>query len=106
MADAQAIIAAILDGSVDDELTAVSQAIQTRKRQLREGQALLNKVTLGPGARVRTKNLKPKYLSGLTGTVLENQAGKRDIQVQLDLSQYTGRYSHTIGIPASCLDPV
>lgn len=104
--DTTGIVQYIMDGHADDNLTDISAALGARRKQLRETQALVNKVTFGPGTRVRTKNLNPKYLSGLTGTVTQNQAGKSRITVKLDEGQHTGRFSKTVNVPASALEQV
>lgn len=64
--------------ATDHDLAAIDEAVKRRRTSLVAATAL----TLRPGSRVRLEQVRPKYLSGLEGTVI-TCSGMR-VTVQLD----------------------
>lgn len=92
------------------ELDAVFAAAKTRSTALRQQTALVNKATLSAGTRVMTQGLKPKYLSGINGQVINAPARRPgDITIEVDeavrhlLARYGDPLTGHLEVPASCL---
>lgn len=101
------IVPAIMNGELDNSLSAIVEAINARRKVIRQAATLVNKVVLVPGTRVKLKGLSPKYLNGLTGVIREGGSRRtKDLPVLLDEGQYTGRYGRNISIPASALERI
>lgn len=102
---ATAVLDAIFNGEVDDYFDEIITAIRDRQRAMRHSMANFNKVQLTPGTRVVLKGLSPKYLNGLHGAVTGKECTRpRDLNVQLDPGQYTGRFASSVNVPASSLE--
>jgi hypothetical protein len=113
--DAEEVIALI--GKLNyQEIKVVQEALTARSRFLRGQEALANKATLTPGTQVITRGLKPKYLNGLPGTVVDKESRRKgDIMVAIDAAslkdleliqpgaQRFFGHGGTVGVPASCL---
>jgi hypothetical protein len=94
------VIAAIMAGQLDDGLESIQQAIRERNRS--RGDVL--RLTIKPGTRVRLKNLSPKYLNGLEGTVsTRKRKGKR---IPVDLDEGVHRFGKTLNPPSQCLEVI
>lgn len=111
------LINLVLDGRLDSILDRLSEAVFARKKMIREQKAIQNRLTMTVGTRVRiTTGLRPKYLVGLLGTVVEpwklpREPKKDAIAVHLDTDPGVPargrlRYDQTLAIPASCLEEV
>jgi preprotein translocase subunit YajC len=108
-------LAAVLDsiGTMDaTELRAVFEAYRNRSKALRATQAIVNKATFKPGDRVVTQGIRPKYLSGLHGTVSAQPARRKgDITILVDenerfgAARYVSQASGVVSVPANCLAP-
>ena len=90
------------------ELDRIFDAAKRRSTAATREQAELNAATLKKGDKVRTVNLKPKYLSHLTGTV-EDVRGADRILVTMNDKFGLGRYGSgpngdQLLVPASCLE--
>lgn len=92
------IVEAIDSGHFDEKLDLLSEAIHQRRVQLRVYAAHRAFVSLSAGDKVQLMDIRPKYLSGATATVLEMVAGDK-IRVRLD--RRYGRYSGDVTCPAS-----
>lgn len=107
--EAQQLVDEILGGSHDDLLDVIQDAIKTRKDAVARTRSSLLRV----GDRVRTTNVRPKYLSGVTG-VIESK-GNTSIRVRIDgeelakvKSRGGARYldlDNTLGVPYTCVEP-
>lgn len=75
---ARSLINDILDGELDDHLDALIDAAQARK----DTTAKLRAARLQVGDKVRLMNIRPKYLSGATGTV--ESKGDTRMRIKLD----------------------
>lgn len=105
---AQQLIDDILGGLHDELLDAIEEATRARRRAIATTTAALLKV----GDTVRTVNVRPKYLSGVTGVVTSK--GAKNIRVKLTGPELTRiklrggeRYldlEDTIGVPHSCIE--
>lgn len=111
------LIEEIVTGKWDDDLERLDEAIRARRKEERRKQAEINRLTLLPGARVRLKNLSPKYLNGLEGEVVEQQHGRKkglrvkfvepeDIFMRSQHRQAAQRFGSSVRVPASCVEPV
>jgi len=87
------------------ELAGIVEVILQRRRTLTAARAAEVFAQIQPGSRVRLKGLKPKYLNGTHGTVLEVQSKNR-IKVELinPDRRGVGRFGHTPWVASSCLD--
>lgn len=105
--DLSDIVLAIMNGELDDSLSGIVEAINARRKVMRQAATLVNKVVLVPGTRVKLVRISPKYLEGSVGTV---QAGgshrAKDLPVLLDEGQYTGRFPRRVNVPASSLERI
>lgn len=107
MSNLAEILSAIDGLQSHEEIKLIFDAANARGRTIRANAARINVATIKVGDRVRTKNLKPKYLNDNVGTVVPSIAGltrPTDIRVEFPLS--IGRYGKVINIPASSLDVV
>ncbi len=87
---ADATLAAITDGSLDQDLPAIVEAINNRRRLIDTDQTRRALQRLHTGARVRIDDhVKPRYLQGLTGTI--HQIDDTTVTVCLDTP--TGRFT-------------
>ncbi len=94
-------------GYWDDGLDAIIEIAVARRNWLRDARGAENKVSFVPGTSVRVINIRPKYLTGITGVVSTKTADRRgDLMVEVDQRHYRrlGRYSTTLSVPASSLE--
>lgn len=100
------IVKAITSGGADDNLTAVFDAFKARSRYLRTQAAITNQAELAGGTRVRiTGGISPKYLVGIAGEVSACDSAPKAgfLMVDIDETEYTGRFGHHLRVPANCL---
>jgi hypothetical protein len=100
--------------STEDECKALFDVANTRLRQLRSARVALLAVSIDEGAVVRIRNIRPKYLSGLSGTVTKKESLTKGVYVciQLDEKSYDEYMFHArgctnrviTGIPMSCIE--
>jgi hypothetical protein len=96
-------------GYWDDGLDAIIEMAVARRSFLRDARGAENKITFVPGTSARVINIKPKYLTGITGVVSPKQADRRgDLMVEIDQRCWhrLGRYGRCLSIPASSLEKV
>jgi hypothetical protein len=80
-------------GYWDEGLDAIIEIAVARRTFLRDARCAENKITFVPGTAVRVINIRPKYLTGITGMVSHRTADRRgDLMVTVD-----GRYHHKLG---------
>jgi preprotein translocase subunit YajC len=92
--------------ATEQEVRLLFDAGNRRAKTIRANQAAANAATLTVGSKVRTKGLKPKYLSGLPGTVTRVDGSKISIEVDESHQFETGRYSRNFTVPASALEAI
>lgn len=94
------VITAIMNGNVDDDLESIQEAIRARNKVRGD----IVRMTITPGTRVRLKNLSPKYLNGLEGTVsTRKRRGKR---IPVDLDESIPRFGKALNPPAQCVEVI
>ncbi len=86
----------------EPELDLISSAIHAKRHNLRKARA----AQLVSGCRCRLINIKPKYMTGVTGT-LETRQGAKWL-FRPDPNQDTGRFdsARPILIPDTALEPI
>lgn len=98
----------IHNGYWDEGLDALMEVIAARRKYVRDQKGAQNMVQFGDGTPVRIVNIRPKYLTGITGKVDKSKMPNRrgDLVVQIDQHHWhrLGRYSHTLHVPASSLE--
>jgi hypothetical protein len=104
----------ISKGTLDKHLDVISTQINKRNATIRDNQAARNLVTLTPGTRVMITpdKIKPKYLGGHKGTVVDpdtlgpinqtNPAYQKAIPVRLDHGRVR-KFGPIVWVPAACL---
>lgn len=105
----------ILDGRLDSVLDELATAVHARRRIVADIERQRNLQNLRPGMRVRIKLLRPKYLTGLQGEVIERldslDAFSGDhrfsgtLPVKLDAGRVR-RYGPVVHVPANCLERI
>jgi preprotein translocase subunit YajC len=60
---------------------------------------------LAPGTKVRTRDLRPKYLSGLKGEIIGiAEKGNLKIKVDDDHKWALGKYPQVLNVPPQCVE--
>ena len=98
----------INSGYWDDGLDAIIEMAVARRTFLRDARGAENKVDFVPGTAVRVIDIRPKYLTGITGVVNPRAADRRgDLMVTVDEHcryRLGRRFSFTLSVPASSLE--
>src|SRR4051812_25512468 len=92
----QEVVALIVAGAFDGDLRMIETAIESRRSAL----DALTAASLRPGDRVRTRDVRPRYMCGITGTV-ESVDGKK---VLVDHGRPIGRYGQHVTYSVSLLE--
>lgn len=100
-----ALMKHVSKGRLDNHLQSIADVTLLRLRHIREETAARNKAEMVPGTRVQiTGNIKPRYLYGLKGTVVDEtyprQTDKVLTSVKLDKGR-VGRYGPIIFVPSA-----
>jgi ribosomal protein L21E len=98
------LLADIIDGKHDGELSEITEAIRQRKKLNSSKNTAKAMATIKVGDVVVLRNLSPKYINGCTGKVMSKKRTK--FAVRLDDGQYTGRFGLNVNVPATCIDKV
>ena len=93
------IVTAIMNGSCDQSLDVLRAALRQREKTIGD----ITLLTIKPGARVRLKNLTPKYLNGMLGTV-KGGAKPNSKRIPVELDESVPRFGKRVTPPASCLE--
>ncbi|MEX5711858.1 hypothetical protein AB1484_27085 [Parafrankia sp. FMc6] len=106
----------VLSHATDDDLTRLAAAIKQRRTAL----ASIRTATLTTGATVRIANIKPKYLDGLTGRIVQIDGKHATVALDADADstdrlRYTSQSRYIMpteatsfdlrGIPLTCCLP-
>ena len=104
------LIEDINDGHYDEALDAVIELAVARRNFLRDAKGARNKVEFQHGDAVRVVDIRPKYLTGITGTINKHRMPAKAGQIMVDIEprcwHRLGRYGHTLSVPASSLERV
>lgn len=96
-------LAAIVNGELDDKLSALNEQIRDRHLAIRRMRSRTARATLKVGDRIRiVDTVRPKYLAGSTGRVT-GVSGPTTFLIQLDNGP--GRFGGTIKVQASLVMP-
>lgn len=98
-------------GYWDEGLDAIIEFAAARRRYLRQQKGAKNQVEFKHGDEVRVINIKPKYLTGITGKInKQRMPARRDcIVVDIDPQHWHRlghRYSQHLSVPASSMERV
>tara|TARA_B100000405_G_scaffold54372_1_gene36533 strand:+ start:1307 stop:1648 length:342 start_codon:yes stop_codon:yes gene_type:complete len=100
------VVADIEEGKYDDKLQQMKAEFDTvfRRRQI----VLANEITIGDRIKI-TGNMKPKYLTGVTGTVLSKDRKGFWVQMDKDHPNLAGRKYENygeVGLPLGCVSKI
>jgi hypothetical protein len=91
----------ILHSDLDyDDMHLIYQTLELKKKRIARNIAL----SLEVGDRVHLVNVKPKYLSGLQGTIRSLDLGR--IEVHLDHQPPGTRYGQVLGVKPSMVEKI
>jgi len=100
MASAAAIKKAIRESELtDDELAEIGREAFVRRQKI----ATLKSRQIEVGDVVQLRRVKPKYLDGETGVLMERMVGGK-MRVKLD--HPTGRFADTVVVHLTCVEPL
>lgn len=87
------------------DLEQASNIVWTFLNDAREARAREVKRELSPGTRVRVRNIRPKYLNGMIGTVVHFPEGQR-VAIKWDYPGQAGRYGYgdSIKVDLTCIE--
>ena len=99
------VVADIESGKYDDKLEQLKAEFDTvfRRRQI----VLANQITIGDRIKI-TGNMKPKFLTGVTGTVIQRDGDYFHVKVDQDHPNLVAakRTRHVVGIPVECVSKI
>jgi hypothetical protein len=103
------ILRLVTEGRIDSHLETIALVVRERQRIIRDQRATMNMAELSePGTKVRiTRGVKPQYLAGLEGTVVERPMAffrNKPGTIYVDLGRKVRRYGPIVGCPASALE--
>jgi hypothetical protein len=101
----------INNGYWDDGLDAIIEMAVARRNFLRDAKGAQNQVDFHHGDAVRIVDIRPKYLTGITGKINKQRMPIKAGQIMVDIDQRCfhrlgHRFSHTLSVPASSLERV
>lgn len=97
----------LVAGADDNELKAIQQVLTMRIKTLRHNERIQNEALLRVGDQVRLKGLKPQYLNGTRGEIIDKRP--RGFKVQRLHStdiRAVRRFGSTPIVPANCLEKI
>ena len=94
------VVSAIIDGHLDTELESLQNALDSRSKINDVKKAAMFKI----GDKVRFINGRPKYLCGLTATIVSKK--QKRFVVKFDEGQDTGRFYGNVTCPANLLEKI
>lgn len=100
------VVVNILNGNLDEGRERIYDALKRRGQISRQIEAATAIGTLNTGDKVELHGLRPQYLNGLTGVVLNKRQTR--ITVKLDNPELAGKFAYggTVTAPAACLKAV
>jgi hypothetical protein len=98
----EALLGAIWNGHLDDDLDAIQKAILSRKKDLGRKLHTVDEFKVGMHVKVRD-SVRPAYLAGLTGTIVK--VNRTRVKLEFHSGQDTGRFDgKTTACPISLLE--
>lgn len=91
------IVDDIMGGQHDDILTAIEDGVDLRRKRIA--------AAITPGTRVRTVNIRPKYLAGQPAKFL-GKAGNGKVKIEFEPQVDTGRYGRKCTVHATSIEVV
>jgi hypothetical protein len=94
----------ILFGAHDDDLTAISNAVQERRKLLRQHQRAEARLTIQVGDRGTLTGIRPKYVEGAEVEVVEAPKRSRVLARFIEPvdPRVIARFGRTTNIPLTC----
>ena len=92
----QDVVRMIAAGMLDKELETVAAAVNTRRKFIQDTVGMVNLMTMTPGTRVVLTKVSPKYLSGMSATVIAVDGDK--VKIEIDRGYNTRRYGHIVTV--------
>lgn len=96
----------LVAGADDAELRAIQQVLSMRIKSLRHAERMANEATLKIGDAVRLKGLKPAYLNGTRGVILDKRPRGFLVELQRPDARAHRRFGSTPIVPANCLEKI
>jgi ribosomal protein L21E len=100
------VVADIASGMHDDNLEQIKAEFDT---EIRRRQVAISLQEIAEGDRVEiTAKMTPKFLTGLTGTVIERDGDYFHVKVDQDHPNLVAakRTRHVVGIPVECVSKI
>jgi hypothetical protein len=94
----------ILQGEYDSDLEQIEMACRQRRKLLRGAAAAVTMAAVNVGDTIRIKDIRPKYLIGVTAEVTRKRRSKLEIKFSETHRRY--RSGTTVIIPSSCVEIV
>lgn len=94
----------ITNGTYDDDLDDIARAVQHRRSVLKDVRASIMKASLRKGDRVCLSGLRPAYINGKHGIVMEVKRSR--VSLMPAEGQAHGRFSGIVTVPLSCVEKV
>jgi hypothetical protein len=95
------VVGAIINGALDDDIDTIREAIKSR----RDMKAQILKATLKVGDKVTFVSSNPRYLQGLTATVVAKK--QKRVSIQFDDKLAAGRFGHgPVNASPNMLEPI
>lgn len=85
------VIAAILDGELDDSIKEIIDTCQIRHKAM--GAETFDLIEIGDTVRIKAGMLKPKYLDGALGVVVDKRITKVTVQFNDDIYDPYGKWA-------------
>ena len=102
------IIQDILNGQYDDQIDTLSDALHSRRKIVRQTSIAQTMLTVGVGDTVKFSNIRPKYMVGAIGEVVDKKRTKLGVKLISGNIPHNGRFriGETLSVPASCVEKV
>lgn len=101
------MITDIATGKYDDQMDALMDAVNRRRKLIAQQAKNLNMATIDVGNTVRLTGLRPKYLNGVTTEVLGKNQSTLSIRIPFEQVPYNSKYAgQRTTVPANCVEVV
>ena len=100
------LIEDILNGKHDEDLESLSNALNGRKKIIREQKTAIALCSLNVDDIVVLRNLTPKYVNGSKGIITEKRRKKFSVKLIDPSYRVRQRFSGNVVVPATCIEKV